>query len=81
MKKVAMLFLIMFLVSCTDEKEATRVLEAQGYTNIQITGYSYFGCDKHDTYHTGFVATGLNGKEIKGTVCSGLLFKGSTIRF
>lgn len=73
---------VMLLQSgCTDEKEAQRILEAQGYTNIQFTGYKWFACSEKDTYSTGFTAVALNGKPINGSVCSGLLFKNSTIRF
>lgn len=73
---------VVFLQSrCTDEKEAQRILEAQGYTNIQFTGYSWFSCSEKDTYSTGFEAKGVNGKTISGSVCSGLFFKNSTIRF
>ncbi|AKR15892.1 hypothetical protein AVU18_gp046 [Citrobacter phage IME-CF2] len=67
--------------SCTDEREAQRILEAQGYENIEFTGYSWFSCSEKDTYATGFKATGVNGKPIAGAVCSGMFFKNSTIRF
>ncbi|WOL25404.1 hypothetical protein iPHageKPN11i_00060 [Klebsiella phage iPHaGe-KPN-11i] len=84
-KIVACIFMVAVVVllqsSCTDEKEAQRILEAQGYTNIQFTGHKWFACSKQDTFSTGFEATGVNGKQIKGSVCSGLFFKNSTIRF
>lgn len=84
-KIVACIFMVAVVVllqsSCTDEKEAQRILEAQGYTNIQFTGYKWFACSEKDTYTTGFEATGVNGKQIKGSVCSGMFFKNSTIRF
>lgn len=71
----------MFLcVSCTDESTATRVLEFEGVTEIQFTGYDWFACSKDDTFHTGFNGV-KNGKKISGVVCSGLLFKGSTVRY
>ncbi len=73
--------LVLLQSSCTDEREAQRILEAQGYSNIQFTGYSWFSCSEKDTYATGFTATGVNGKPIAGAVCSGLFFKNSTIRF
>lgn len=82
MKKLILLALATFaLASCTDADEAKRVLEAQGFKNIEITGYNFFGCSKDDTFHTGFIAIGQNGQAVEGTVCSGLIFKGSTIRF
>jgi hypothetical protein len=64
-----------------DRKGATEVLEAQGYTQVQITGYRWFIGDKGDFYHTGFKAKSPNGTPISGAVTKGLLFKGATIRF
>ena len=82
MKKLILLALATFaLLSCTDADEAKRVLAAQGFKHIEITGYNFFGCGKDDTYHTGFIAIGQNGEAVEGTVCSGLFFKGSTVRF
>lgn len=82
MKKLTLaLILALALSSCTNEKDARRALEAQGFKSIEITGYNFFGCGKDDSYHTGFIAVGLDGKPVEGTVCSGLLFKGTTVRF
>lgn len=72
---------VLLLSQCTDEKEAQRILTANGYTDIQYTGRSWFACAESDTYATGFTAKSPTGQEISGTVCSGLFFKGSTIRF
>ena len=70
---------ITLLSACTQPEKATRALEGSGYTNIKITGFNWFGCDEKDTFHTGFTATGANGKPVEGVVC-GNLFKGATIR-
>ena len=69
------------LVSCegTEPDKATRVLEDQGYTNVVITGYNAWSCSEDDWYRTGFTATSIAGKPVKGTVCSSD-YKGSTIR-
>ena len=67
------------LSGCSSHSEANRALDAAGYTDIDITGYRFFGCDEKDAWHTGFEATGQNGRRISGVVCSGL-FKGATIR-
>ena len=81
MKK--MIFLVVVVVAllsgCTQPEKATRALEGSGYTNVNITGFNWFGCDKNDSFHTGFTATGANGKPVEGVVC-GNLFKGATIR-
>ena len=81
MKKLilAVLIIAFSLSGCTESSEAIRILEAQGYTKIKITGLAPLSCGKDDFYRTKFVAV-KNNKIVKGAVCSGLLFKGSTIR-
>lgn len=64
---------------CTKPKDATRVLEQQGYSEIQITGWRPFMADKNDMFSTGFKAKSPNGSEVTGAVTGGI-FKGSTIR-
>lgn len=69
------------MTGCTDSSEAKRVLENAGFTSVKITGWSPFSCSKDDFFRTGFTAIGPTGRSVSGTVCSGILFKGSTIRF
>lgn len=68
------------LSACTDPEKATKILTEQGFNNIYIVGYDFWGCSKDDFYRTGFTAE-KDGNQIKGVVCSGILFKGSTLRF
>ena len=79
MKKLLILCLL-FLSACTDQPTATRILAQEGYDHIHFTGYNWFACGREDFYSTGFIAS-KNGKTIKGTVCSGLLFRNATIRY
>lgn len=79
MKKMILIFAL-FLSACTDPHGANITLRRQGYENITITGYDFFGCGKGDTFHTGFVAY-KDGNRIEGVVCSSLFTKASTIRF
>ena len=72
--------LSILLSSCTDPTGATRLLESQGYSEIQTHGYGWFKCSKGDTFSTYFSAVNLNKKGVTGTVCSGI-FKGATVRF
>jgi hypothetical protein len=81
MKFTRILPLVLALVGCTQPDKARELLNAQGYSDIQITGYNVWGCSDDDTYHTGFRAKSANGSVIEGTVCAGLFFKGATIRF
>lgn len=84
MKKFILVLLLPFLfTSCTDAPNAQRILSENGYKNIEITGYDWFGCGKDDDLSTGFNATSPSGHYVKGVVCSSLFpafGKGSTIR-
>lgn len=80
MKKLLLIAAVL-LAGCTSETDAMRALHAEGYKDVQFTGYDWFACSKDDTFHTGFIATNRDGKRVTGVVCSGLLFKSATIRY
>lgn len=72
----------LLLLGCdafTEPEVATKLLESQGYTHIQITGYKALSCGD-DTFATGFTAVNPMGHEVSGVVCAGFN-KDSTIRF
>ena len=71
---------MLLLAACTDKPGAYKALDDLGFKNIDVGGYSWFMCDKNDTFHTKFTAVNANGKPVSGAVCSGWL-KGNTIRF
>ena len=77
---MAMALTLACVSACTDPNTATRVLESEGYSQITIKGYDWFACSEDDMYHTRFHAVGPSGKPTEGTVCSGLWFRGSTVR-
>lgn len=79
MKKIV-IGLAVLLSACTDTNTANRVLQAQGFTKIEILGYSPFGCSEDDLYHTKFLAYSQSGQIVTGVVCSAP-FKGATVRF
>lgn len=63
---------------------AVRTLEAQGFTEIQVTDNSWFavgwrGCDQNDAARLTAVAKNPAGKKVTVYVCAGF-FKGGTIR-
>lgn len=72
--------MVLALAACSDGDTAQRILAQQGYTEIEITGWSPFSCSEDDTFSTGFIATSPAGLRVTGTVCSAW-FKGATIRF
>ena len=85
MKSIVSLFVLFFilcffLTSCNGNTTSTTILEEQGYTNVEITGYNPFACSEDDMYRLNFTATSPNGTPVKGVVCSAPL-KGYTIRF
>ena len=65
---------------CTDFDGATRALEANGFTQIEMTGWRPLSASQNDFYCTGFKAKSPNGTMVEGTVTKGLMFKGNTIR-
>lgn len=83
MKKIA-LGLVMLaalgLAGC-EEENAIKAIEANGFTNVTLTGTPIFGCSDDDNvlYNKFFTATAANGKEVKGVACAGPL-KGWTVR-
>ena len=83
MKKIFAMSLLVAVIAlgtgCTSSNEAERVLAANGYTDVQITGYAMFSCSEDDQFKTGFKATAPSGQKVSGAVCSGFL-KGATIR-
>lgn len=82
--KRALFVCMLVLVGCTKPEKTRTLLEAQGLSDVKITGYRFFGCDSgkgsDDNWHTGFEATGPTGKRVTGVVCEGLL-KGATVRY
>lgn len=82
MKKLLLIAVLSVALSaCTDVFGASRVLESQGMTEIELTGYAWFSCSEDDFYKTKFRAVSVTGEKVSGAVCSGLFFKGATVRY
>lgn len=77
---IASIILAAALASCTDEDATRSTLRAYGFTNIQTTGYAFFGCGEEDEFSTGFRAVNQQGMRVEGVVCCGW-FKNCTVRF
>lgn len=88
---VAAFFLAAFAIAITacgtDDNEAIRALDDNGFTNITITDHGFMfagfeGCDAKDGnwYHA--TATNPAGKHVNMLVCCGakMSFKGCTVR-
>ena len=80
MKILMVLVACIFIFGCTNESGAKNALDNEGYTQIQITGWSPFHCGDRDLTSTGFRAMNARGKPVSGVVCCGIL-KNCTIRW
>jgi hypothetical protein len=58
MKKLFAFVIMSVLFSCTNEGDSRATLEAQGYTNVELTGYAWNKCSDDDSTCTGFAADG-----------------------
>lgn len=78
-KFIVIATITMLISSCSDPENAERVLQSNGYTNIEITGWEPLMKSEDDMYSTGFRATSPSGQIVEGVVTGGML-KGNTIR-
>lgn len=77
--KIILIASSLLLLSCSAPDRTRSILEQDGYTNIEIKGYSIFACSEDDVFKTAFEATNTAGNRVSGVVCCGL-FKSCTIR-
>lgn len=77
--KYLMIIVVLITFNCSRPDSANKVLHQNGYTDIEITGWKFFGCDGNDFFSTGFKAKSPIGFPVSGNVCEGW-FKGATIR-
>lgn len=79
-----LLIIIFFAITpftCTAPENTKDLLTRKGYTNIEVHGYGWFDCSAEDSYATEFTAVNPEGNVERGTVCTGLFFRNSTIRW
>lgn len=80
MRNLIVVAALLFSSCVTDTTDAKRALRNQGFTHINITGMSFFGCGKDDLPGRTFRAKNPHGDTVEGVVCCGIL-KGCTVRF
>ena len=81
---IILILTLVFTLNCTSSKgqaTAKKVLEGQGYTEIEFTGWSPFSCSEDDTFSDGFTAKNKKGTKVSGVACSSLIVKSVTIRW
>lgn len=74
---------LVLALSCTSPDRAASTLEAQGFTNVEITGFEMLSCSSGDGTCTGFDATAPGGHRVHGAVGCGRMAgcgKGCTVR-
>ena len=82
---IAVFFIWFGMGIFANQNVAVRTLEAQGYSNIQIVDHAWFvvglrGCDEKDAARFTAKVTNPAGKPAEVYVCTGVIFKGGTIR-
>lgn len=66
---------------CPQSRRAQDVAESQGYTDIEVDRSGGYGFQCGQDWHaTGFTGRSSSGQIVEAVVCSGLMFKGDTIR-
>lgn len=73
------LALCALLMGCVSEGTARTTLDDEGYTDVAVTGHSFWACGQHELLGAKFEATNARGKRIEGVVCCGVL-KACTVR-
>jgi hypothetical protein len=86
---VAVILVVVFFISpagiWVSESTATRALENQGFSNVQIVGRKWFmvnwrGCSNGDNVRFDATAKNPAGRQVQISVCSRLWTKGATVR-
>lgn len=81
LKYLTLAAVALLATACVEPDKAKRVLEDAGYTNVTTGGYALWSCSDKDFFATSFTATSrATGRIVTGAVCSGLMFKNTTIR-
>ncbi|TGJ99820.1 hypothetical protein EHO57_13735 [Leptospira langatensis] len=83
-KVIAMVIVIVAILSIgyvdPENEKSRQLLEMEGFSQIQITGFRFLGCAEEDDLAIGFKAI-KNGFTVTGTICSSFFGKGHTIRY
>lgn len=80
MKRFLLVFTLLLVACSVDDGTARRVLEDEGYTDIELLGASPLACSSSENRSGGFRAT-RDGRHVEGVVCcGGFLFGDCTVR-
>lgn len=75
-------FLLLLLLSagCYAPDKTREAVTAAGFRNIETHGHAFFACGNDYTFATKFTATNVNGAQVEGVACCGLIM-GCSLRF
>ena len=81
---VAMVVILGGLAICNSSTDiddrALGVLDAAGFSQVELEGIAWLSCGEHDTFSRKFSATNPRGRRVSGVVCCGYS-KMCTVRF
>ena len=60
----------LFVAGCSNDEVARKALYEGHFHEVEILGYTFFGCSASDFIHTKFKAKSTFGKPVTGVVCS-----------
>ncbi len=72
---IALIFYVVVKLETVDRFMAKETLKSLGYTNIEITGFAWFGCSIKYTKRAKFIAISPNGDEVTGRICGDIYQK------
>lgn len=78
MRRIALVAVLLFSACTSSESDVRRVLEDEGYMDVEVGGYAWFGCGRDDEFRNHFRAR-RGGRVVEGVVCCGWL-KDCTVR-
>lgn len=78
MKNLLIVLVCLFFTACSYD-DAIRILETEGYENIQITNFGWLRCRDDNSLKTSFVAQ-RDGEEVDGSVCLPYLYRYTVTR-
>lgn len=77
---VIILFIIAKLIWGNNPERANKTLKIEQISEVKFTGLKFLNCGINSFYSTGFKGI-KNGVPVEGSVCEGLIIKGSLIRY
>lgn len=78
MKNLLIALACLSFVACSHD-DAVRILEAEGYENVEITNFGWLRCRDNATEKTSFKAE-RDGEEIDGSMCLPYLYRYTVTR-